>query len=203
MLWPLYPSGKNPWYPLNSRLGGPQSWSECCGVALQFLKDVMEPRETAGNIPAPEEHEDYDDSTAGTQSQEAGPSTVEERLSVDPDLDTISTHSEIAEKSFCRKRKRGNTKYNHQQEMLNLEREKFEWIRQQEDRQDDDDDLLFLKSLLPCMKRMPLSKKLIFRSQILNLLASEMSALDRRETPSTSSSSSVLDENVVQYDTLV
>lgn len=164
-------------------------------TALQFLKDVMEPRRTSGNIPAPEEHED-DDST-GTQSQEAGPSTVEEEaLSVDPDLDTISTHSETAEKSFCRKRKRGNTKYNHQQEMLNLEREKFEWIRQQEDRQDDDDDLLFFKSLLPCIKRMPLSKKLKFRSQILNLLASEMSALDRRQTPSTSSSSSVLDENV-------
>jgi hypothetical protein len=100
-----------------------------------FLKDVMEPRKTSGNIPAPKEHED-DDSTAGTQSQEAGPSTVEEEaLSVDPDLDTIFTHSETAEKPFCRKRNRGNTKYNHQQEMLNLEREKFEWIRQQEDRQ--------------------------------------------------------------------
>jgi hypothetical protein len=24
---PLYPQGKNPWYPLDRRLGGPQSWS--------------------------------------------------------------------------------------------------------------------------------------------------------------------------------
>jgi hypothetical protein len=91
-------------------------------TALQFVKVVMEPRNTSGNIPAPEEHEDDDDSTAWTQFQEAGTSTVEEEaLSVDPYLDTISTHSDTADKSFCRKR-RGNTKYNHQQEMLNLER---------------------------------------------------------------------------------
>jgi hypothetical protein len=119
----------------------------------------MKPRKTPGNISAPEEHEDDDDSTAGTQSQEAGPSTVEEEvLSVDPDLDTISTHSETAEKSFYRKRKRGNTKYNHQQEMLNLEREKFEWIRQ-EDRQDDDDDLFFLNLSYRVLKECHCQKK--------------------------------------------
>jgi hypothetical protein len=27
MPWPLYPQGKNPWYPMNMRLGGLQSWS--------------------------------------------------------------------------------------------------------------------------------------------------------------------------------
>jgi hypothetical protein len=47
-------------------------------TALQFLKDVIELRKTSGNIPAPEEHEDDDDSTTGTQFQEAGPSTVED-----------------------------------------------------------------------------------------------------------------------------
>jgi hypothetical protein len=30
-LWPLYPQGKNPWYPLDRRLGGPQSHSGHCG----------------------------------------------------------------------------------------------------------------------------------------------------------------------------
>ena len=110
--------------------------------------------------------------------QEACPSILEEEaLSVDPDLET---HSETAEISIARKRKRGNTKYNHQQDMLNLESEKIKWMRQQEDRQDDDDYLFVLKSLLPCIKRMSFSTKLIFRSQIQNLLASEMSALDRR-----------------------
>ena len=117
--------------------------------------------------------------TAGTQSQEAGPSILEEEApSVDPDLET---HSETAEISIARKRKRGNTKYNHQQDMLNLESEKIKWMRQQEDRQDDDVYLFVLKSLLPCIKRMSFSTKLIFRSQIQNLLASEMSALDRRK----------------------
>jgi len=28
---PLYPQGKNPWYPLDRRLGRPQSWSGCSG----------------------------------------------------------------------------------------------------------------------------------------------------------------------------
>jgi len=27
MAWPLYPWGKSPWYPLDRRLGCPQSWS--------------------------------------------------------------------------------------------------------------------------------------------------------------------------------
>jgi hypothetical protein len=27
MPWPLHPQGKNPWYPLDRRLGGPQSQS--------------------------------------------------------------------------------------------------------------------------------------------------------------------------------
>jgi hypothetical protein len=31
MPWPLYPQGKNPWYPLHRRLGGSQSWSGCGG----------------------------------------------------------------------------------------------------------------------------------------------------------------------------
>jgi hypothetical protein len=28
---PLYPRRKSPWYPLDRRLGGPQSRSGCCG----------------------------------------------------------------------------------------------------------------------------------------------------------------------------
>jgi len=29
--WLLYPQGKSPWYPLDRRLGRPQSWSESGG----------------------------------------------------------------------------------------------------------------------------------------------------------------------------
>jgi len=29
---PLYPPGKEPQYPMDRRLGGPQSWSGCGGV---------------------------------------------------------------------------------------------------------------------------------------------------------------------------
>jgi hypothetical protein len=31
MLWPLYPQGKSPWYPLDRMFGGPQSCSGCSG----------------------------------------------------------------------------------------------------------------------------------------------------------------------------
>jgi hypothetical protein len=34
--WPLYPQGKSPWYPLDRRLGGPQSWSGHGGEEKNF-----------------------------------------------------------------------------------------------------------------------------------------------------------------------
>jgi hypothetical protein len=33
----LYPQGKSPWYPLNRRLGGPQSWSGGSGEEKNSL----------------------------------------------------------------------------------------------------------------------------------------------------------------------
>jgi len=32
----LYPWGKNPWYPMDRRPGGSQSWSECGGEGKQI-----------------------------------------------------------------------------------------------------------------------------------------------------------------------
>jgi len=37
MSQPLYRWGKSPWYPLDRRLGGPQSWSVCSGEQGQTL----------------------------------------------------------------------------------------------------------------------------------------------------------------------
>jgi hypothetical protein len=34
--WLLHPQGKSPWYPLDRRLGGPQSWSGCSGEEINF-----------------------------------------------------------------------------------------------------------------------------------------------------------------------
>jgi hypothetical protein len=36
MPWPLYPQVKSPWYPLDRRLGGPQSWSGHGGDDIIF-----------------------------------------------------------------------------------------------------------------------------------------------------------------------
>jgi len=36
LLQPLYPHGKSPWYPLDRRLGGSQSWSVCSGEEKNF-----------------------------------------------------------------------------------------------------------------------------------------------------------------------
>jgi hypothetical protein len=39
--WPLYPEGKSPWYPLDTRLGGTQNRSG--GSVVGFYKDGNEP----------------------------------------------------------------------------------------------------------------------------------------------------------------
>jgi hypothetical protein len=49
MPWLLYPQGKSPWYPLDRRLGGPQSWSEHGGeqkssqVLLGLKPPIIQP----------------------------------------------------------------------------------------------------------------------------------------------------------------
>jgi hypothetical protein len=39
--WPLYPSGKSPWYILDSRLGGSQSWSGCDTTASTWTPVIQ------------------------------------------------------------------------------------------------------------------------------------------------------------------
>jgi hypothetical protein len=41
MPWPLHPQGKSSWYPLDRRLGGPQSCSGCSGEEKNFFKKVL------------------------------------------------------------------------------------------------------------------------------------------------------------------
>jgi hypothetical protein len=43
MPFPLYPRGKNPWYSLCRRLGGPQSGSGCCGEDKNLALLGIEP----------------------------------------------------------------------------------------------------------------------------------------------------------------
>jgi hypothetical protein len=38
MIWPLYPWGKSPQYPLNRRLGAPQSQFGCVGEVINLLR---------------------------------------------------------------------------------------------------------------------------------------------------------------------
>jgi hypothetical protein len=40
--WPLYPQGKSPWYPLDRRLGGMQSWSGCSEEKISQLLPELE-----------------------------------------------------------------------------------------------------------------------------------------------------------------
>jgi hypothetical protein len=35
----LYPQGKSPWYPLDRRPGGPQSWSGCGGEEKNLFQN--------------------------------------------------------------------------------------------------------------------------------------------------------------------
>jgi hypothetical protein len=40
----LYPQGKSPWYPLDRRLGGPESWSGHCREKYNLAPPGIEPR---------------------------------------------------------------------------------------------------------------------------------------------------------------
>jgi hypothetical protein len=44
---PPPPERKSPWYPLDRRLGGPQSWSGCCGEKKNLALTVIKPRSSS------------------------------------------------------------------------------------------------------------------------------------------------------------
>jgi hypothetical protein len=137
--------------------------------SLEFLRDVMEPGKTSGNIAFPTickpEQPDSEATEINVEENEVRSACSEDA--------TSETHpSPTCE---APKRKRGRSNFSYQEKMVQIEEKKLEWLSKQEDDQNDDD-LHFLRSLLPYMKQIPPNRKLFFRSQIQNMMADEINA---------------------------
>ncbi|GFN73886.1 transcription factor adf-1 [Plakobranchus ocellatus] len=139
---------------------------------MLFLKDIVAPRRCQSSLdsivsdvdsqshnqftvpePAPESNNEHYD--IPTSSSAASPSECQPGLSPTPQ---------------ARGKKRKSTASPgvlYQQKLLDLEEKKLELLTQRNEKNDkSDDDLLFLKSLLPYIKRIPAERKLSFRSGI-------------------------------------
>jgi len=128
--------------------------------ALQYLRDVMEPGKTSGSIAFTpvcnaelQESQDEEIINLG-KSQEY---EVESAFSED----TISEIQDPALTAHLRapKRKRGKSIRSYQEEIISLENKKLEWLIKHEEK--NDEDLNFFRSLVPYMKQLPPTKKVI------------------------------------------
>jgi hypothetical protein len=63
----------------------------------------------------------------------------------------------------------------YQEEMISLENRKLEWLIKQEE--ENDEDLNFFRFLVPYMKQLPPTGKLLLRSQFQNMVADDVTAL--------------------------
>jgi hypothetical protein len=125
--------------------------------ALQFLRDVMEPGKTSGNIAftpicSAEQQESQDEETINFgENQEC---KVESAFSED-------ATSEIQDPALTAhlkapKRKRRKLTLSYQEEMISLENRKLKWLIKQEE--ENDEELNFFRSLVQNMKQLPPTK---------------------------------------------
>ena len=144
--------------------------------ALQFLRDVMEPGKTSGNIALTpisnaelQEFQDEEITNLGERQEYEVESAFSE--------DAASEIQDPAPTAHLRapKRKMGKSTLSYQEEMISLENKKFEWLIKHEE--ENDEDLNFFRSLVPYMKQLPPTKKLFLRSQFQNMVTDEISAL--------------------------
>jgi len=145
--------------------------------ALQFLRDVMEPGKTLGNIAFTpicntEQQKSQDDEIINPgESQE-----YEDESAFSEDATSEIQNPAPTAHWRAPKRKRWKLTLSYQEEMISFENRKLEWLIKQEE---NDEDLNFFRSLVPYMKQMPPTKKLFLRSQFRNMVADEISALQK------------------------
>lgn len=178
------------------------SW--CHFEAMMFLKCIVTPKVTEGNIGMLEKNS-QDDTSESTQlhqhsdieneNEQSQPGTSCSQLSTNqnnpmsdqPQDDGDGVEHLLPDKNtktipvvVPRKRKNQRTNdTNLEEEFLKLEAKKVALLEQNND---DDEDINFFKSLLPHVRQLPSINKLHFRSQVQNLLATEIRRLqDQRD----------------------
>lgn len=176
---------------------------------MSFLKVILKPRKQDGNIIEPDESveshlmdssestyaslvdkfdtnmtQDHFESTSRDDPQlqefERSESVMTREYETEARRNyNISSTSSSTTATTTQKRKR---KDDGLEAFIQLEREKIQVLRQ--DQQDNnDDDLLWFKSMLPYMKQLPSLNKLRFRTQMQELLFKELSNLNKQQVP--------------------
>lgn len=174
--------------------------------SLSFLKIILKPRETDGNIQP--EHSMENDSIKSSKFPCTGlinelESSKEEKsfecatLDVNHEFDTqyersetvippvsklrkISSVSSASSTPSAMTRKKRQKNDDGLEAFLELEREKLK-VLHQEQLDNNDDDLLWFKSMLPYMKQLPPLNKLQFRTQMQESLLKELSMLNTQQ----------------------
>lgn len=195
--------------------------------SLSFLKVILKPRKQDGSIIEPEESAesylmDSSESTYASQGDKFDTNMTQNNFESttldDPELQgfelerselVMTTENETeARRNYSISSASSSTtattkqKRKHKDDglevFIQLEREKIQVLRQ--DQQDNnDDDLLWFKSMLPYMKQLPSLNKLRFRTQMQELLLKELSSLNKQQVPQFDSQNSFFPKD---YETL-
>lgn len=152
--------------------------------SLLFLKDVVRPRFSTGNLVTATESEIHLTSlnkaeipTDNIENSDLSECTdiitsnqEEEKENIEEDTTYYTRHSPSPVQTIKGKKRNRNETFNDT--LLNLEKQKIKYLQEKSLRRQnvDDEDLLFFKSLLPHVRKIPDSKKLAFCSCIQNFV---------------------------------
>lgn len=143
---------------------------------LLFLKDIVKPRASSSNL-KPRVLVAIEDGEEDQRHEEAEGDAVTEQNIAPDDAGTMQNApaenanppTEAAEENRAnqqKKRKRVATNALYNAQILQLEQQKIKTIENAFQREPESDDLLFFKSLLPFVSKIPIERKLRFRSRI-------------------------------------
>ncbi|GFO01215.1 transcription factor adf-1 [Plakobranchus ocellatus] len=138
-----------------------------------LLKDIVAPRRCQSSLDSIVSDVDSQSHNQFTVPEPAPESNNEHHYDI-PALSSAASPSECQPEPSPTPQARGKKRKStaslgvlYKQKLLDLEEKKLELLTQRNEKNDEsDDDLLFLKSLLPYIKRIPAERKLSFRSGI-------------------------------------
>lgn len=156
--------------------------------SLLFLKDVVKPRQSTGNLTCarkvipPTSNDDIAQTKEGeedglddvdgmfdgnNEKEHESEDMCESSVVADPGQNVNSGEMSFSPETFGRKRKRneGNSKYN--ETIIEIKKKKVQCLENAlTNRQEEGEDMLFFRSLLPHVSSIPANMKLRFRNRI-------------------------------------
>lgn len=158
---------------------------------LLFLRDIIAPRKCSGPLSGIIDNDRAEDSqhafrvVQSTSNSQNESQTIDhdepEILNITGDTDsmmavaTSPTSTQLKSQTPPQAtggKKRKTASYNHYEQLLDIEKQKIELLSAcgKSKQNDDDDDMLFLKSLHPFVKNVPMERKMAFRSKMQMLI---------------------------------